>query len=133
MHRQRTSIVRVLSWALSLQHSKMLTVRLDQLFATTYSVVLTVVAFSQVCCILLSFYSKSYSLDLASWYLFGTCPCTASKGPVTHALVYASASSFCDSEPGVAPAKPRVYGHTHKQGTTPTSRKMRVKVDCGAY
>ena len=42
------------------------------------------------------------------------------KGAVTHALGFASATRFGGSEPGVAPAKPRVYGHTYKQGTTPT-------------
>ena len=33
---------------------------------------------------------------------------------------FASATRFGGSEPGVAPAKPRVCGHTCKQGTTPT-------------
>ena len=46
---------------------------------------------------------------------------------------FASATRFCGSEPGVAPAEPRVYGHTYKQGTTPTSAENERKVDCGAY
>ena len=46
---------------------------------------------------------------------------------------FASATRFGGSEPGVAPAKPRVYGHTCKQGTTPTLAENESKVDCGTY
>ena len=46
---------------------------------------------------------------------------------------FASATRFGGSEPGVAPATPRVYGHTCKQGTTPTLAENESKVDCGTY
>ena len=46
---------------------------------------------------------------------------------------FASATRFGGSEPGVAPAKPSVYGHTCKQGTTPTLAESESKVDCGTY
>ena len=51
-----------------------------------------------------------------------------SKGPATHALGFALATRFGVSEPGVAPAKPHVYGHTYKQGTTPTSAENETVV-----
>ena len=40
----------------------------------------------------------------------------------------ASAARFRGSEPGVAPAEPRVYGHTYKQGKLLLRLKMRVKL-----
>ena len=39
----------------------------------------------------------------------------------------ASAARFRGSEPGVASAEPRVYGHTHKQGKLLLRRLMRIK------